>query len=106
MLCKPVSQPWLSEAPTLVHMSESELNVLDAFKTGEVPHIKPEVPCPSRSWPRIPAGPERLEQLLSLWFAELPDHRKDSLRAFLSLGQGLLSPLNIEGVTFQKSRGF
>ena len=43
-------------------------------------------PSPVREWPRIPAGPDRLQSLMDMWISELPHENQMALKAFLFLG--------------------
>lgn len=65
-----------------------QYDVLEAWSSGQVPH---QVPYRSPAafaepkWPHVPAGPDRLQQVMRMWIAGLQHEQKDSLRSFLSL---------------------
>ena len=66
--------------------SVEPVDVSRDWDAGLVPHIRPERPSPVREWPRIPAGPDRLQSLMDMWISELPHENQMALKAFLFLG--------------------
>ncbi len=74
--------------PFRAAMDGDDVDVMDAWSRGLVPHVQPEKPVMSRGtqWPKVPAGHDRLQDLMNMWLAGLCSESKDALREFLFLG--------------------
>lgn len=66
--------------------SADPVDVSRDWEAGLVPHIRPERPNPVREWPRVPAGPDRLQSLMDMWMSGLPHENQMALKAFLFPG--------------------
>ena len=63
----------------------ASFDVMDEWRKGNVPHVVPDRPVPVREWPKVPAGPDRLRTLTSMWLSGLPTESQLALRAFMLL---------------------
>ena len=57
------------------------------WKAGRVPHVLPVKAAAVQTWPRVPAGPDRLESLYGMWLDHMKPEKRDALRSFLFPGQ-------------------
>ena len=75
--------------PFRAAMDGDEIDVMEAWRRGLVPHVQPEKPAMSRTieWPRV-----RLQNLMSMWLAGLCSESQCALREFLFLGTMLEFP--------------
>eukprot|EP00438_Fugacium_kawagutii_P014006 Skav204081 [mRNA] locus=scaffold3129:117954:120142:+ [translate_table: standard] len=61
----------------------SKIDVLKDWQAGHVPDVRPSKIYDKNVWPRVSAGPERLQRLMDMWLQGLSDEVKDTLRNWL-----------------------